>query len=111
VDDPGHHPLSGTKREIDGVRALFVALDTVGFKAETFLLQTGGRLRRHPTRLLDRRDGEGDTMRALVRSFNESGNSSGSSTCRVASTSWMFISDSFRASRCRSGWPAASWCS
>jgi uncharacterized protein len=38
---PGHHPLSRTKRGIDEVLAFFAALDSVGFKAETFFLQAG----------------------------------------------------------------------
>jgi len=67
---PGHHPLSGTKREIDEVRALFAALDTVGFTAETFLLQTGDDSvvdihRGYST-------GEVDTTLALAWHFNES---------------------------------------
>jgi hypothetical protein len=43
--------------------------------------------------------GEADRTWALVCDFNESGTSTGSSTCRLASTRWMFSCDNFRASR------------
>jgi hypothetical protein len=71
---PGHHSLSGTKRGIDEVLACFAALDSVGFKAETFFLQAGATMSSTSTAATPRGgDGKVDTTWALVWHWDAAG--------------------------------------
>ena len=94
-----------TRRGIDEVLAFFAALDSVGFKAETFFLQAGDEYvvdihRGYSTG----GDGKVDTTWALVWHLDAPARSTGSSTSPATSTRWTRSSGrTSRSSRYRSG--------
>ena len=87
---PATIPCPGTKREIDEVLACFAALDSVGFKAETFFVQAGD------DDVVDSHRGSfmGDLDSRSTRPGRPSGTwtaparSTGSSTSPATSTRW-----------------------
>ena len=86
---PGHHPLAGTKRGSDEVRAFFDALASAGFRAETFFLEANDEYvvdihRGYSTQ----GTGAVDTTWALIWHFDDDGRSTEWSTCPETSTRW-----------------------
>jgi hypothetical protein len=102
---PATIPCPGTKRGIDEVLACFAALDSVGFKAETFFLQAGDDYVVDLHRDYSRGgDGKVDTTWALVWHLDAAGKVDRSSISPATSTRWTRSSGrTSRSSRYRSG--------
>ena len=104
MDHPRPPSAVRTKRGIDEVLAFFAALDSVGFKAETFFVQAGDDYVDSHRGYFMGGDGKVDPTWALVWHLDAAAWSTGSSTAPATSIRWTRSSGrTSRASRDRSG--------